>query len=156
MAEADYRLASGDSIIITVFDEPELTLEFRLSNKPNISYPFLGSIRVYDQTTNQLEQTITTGLKGDYLIEPRVNVSIVEFRPFFITGEVKDPGGYPYKPGLTLRKAITLAGGFTERASRSKMYVTHKNNTANDKRKLIRLDDPVQPDDVVTIEQSFF
>ena len=156
LAESDYRLASGDSIIINVFDEPELTLEFRLSNKPTISYPFLGSIQVFDQTTNQLEQTITEGLRGDYLIEPRVSVSIVEFRPFFITGEVESPGGYPYKPGLTLRKAITLAGGFTERASRSKMYVTQKNNNANDKRKLIRLDDPVQPDDVVTIEQSFF
>ena len=91
IAASDYHLGPGDIIIINVFDEPELTLEFRLSNKPNISYPFLGSIQVFNQTTNQLEQTITAGLKGDYLIEPRVNVSIVEFRPFFITGVAASP-----------------------------------------------------------------
>ena len=92
------------------------------------------------------------------MIEPRVNVSVKEYRPFFITGEVEDPGGYPYQPGLTLRKAITLAGGFTERASKNKIYVTKKGliDSLTEIRQLIKLQDPVHPDDVITIEQSFF
>ena len=154
----EYHLGSGDVISIRVFGEEDLTMEIKLSNRATISYPFLGDIAVLDNTISQLETTITNGLKGDYLIEPRVNVSVKEYRPFFITGEVAAPGGYPYQPGLTLRKAISLAGGLTERASRSKMYVTKKgrNETDVETRQLIKLRDAVNPDDMITIEQSFF
>jgi protein involved in polysaccharide export with SLBB domain len=157
-SSSEYRLGSGDLISIQVFGEEDLTMEVKLSNKATISYPFLGDIAVLDNTISQLESTITNGLKGDYLIEPRVNVSVKEYRPFFITGEVAAPGGYPYQPGLTLRKAISLAGGRTERASRSKMYVTKKglDGTLVESRQRIELRDPVSPDDVITIEQSFF
>ena len=154
----EYQLGSGDLISIQVFGEEDLTMEIKLSDKRTISYPFLGDIAVLDNTISQLESTITKGLKGDYLIEPRVNVSVKEYRPFFITGEVEEPGGYPYQPGLTLRKAITLAGGFTERASKNKIYVTKKGliDSLSEIRQLIKLQDPVHPDDVITIEQSFF
>ncbi len=154
----EYHLGSGDVISIRVFGEEDLTMEIKLSNRATISYPFLGDIAVLDNTISQLETTITNGLKGDYLIEPRVNVSVKEYRPFFITGEVAAPGGYPYQPGLTLRKAISLAGGLTERASRNKMYVTKKGLNERDveSRQLIKLRDAVSPDDVITIEQSFF
>ena len=157
-SSSEYHLGSGDVISIQVFGEEDLTMEIKLSNKATISYPFLGDIAVLDNTISQLESTITNGLKGDYLIEPRVNVSVKEYRPFFITGEVEAPGGYPYQPGLTLRKAISLAGGLTERASRSKMYVTKKglDGTLVESRQRIELRDPVSPDDVITIEQSFF
>ena len=155
---SEYHLGSGDIISIQVFGEEDLTMEIKLSNKATISYPFLGDIAVLDNTISQLESTITNGLKGDYLIEPRVNVSVKEYRPFFITGEVEAPGGYPYQPGLTLRKAISLAGGLTERASRSKMYVTKKglDERQVESRQLIKLRDAISPDDVITIEQSFF
>jgi len=157
-SSTEYRLGSGDLISIQVFGEADLTMEIKLSDKATISYPFLGDIAVLDNTITQLESTITNGLKGDYLIEPRVNVSVKEYRPFFITGEVEQPGGYPYQPGLTLRKAITLAGGFTERASKSKIYVTKKGVTEAlaETRQPIKLQDPVHPDDVITVEQSFF
>lgn len=157
-SSTEYRLGSGDLISIQVFGEADLTMEVKLSDKTTISYPFLGDIAVLDNTITQLESTITEGLKGDYLIEPRVNVSVKEYRPFFITGEVEQPGGYPYQPGLTLRKAITLAGGFTERASKSKIYVTKKRltETLDETKQPIKLQDPVHPDDVITVEQSFF
>ncbi len=156
----EYRLGSGDLISIQVFGEDDLTMEIKLSDKQSISYPFLGDVDVLGRTITEVEATITDGLKGDYLIEPRVSVTVKEYRPFFITGEVEEPGGYPYQPGLTLRKAITLAGGLTERASKSKMYVTQKgvgqNQKGKENRRVIRMDDPVHPDDVITIEQSFF
>jgi polysaccharide biosynthesis/export protein VpsN len=157
-AVSDYRLGSGDSIKITVYEEPELELEeVRLSDAATISYPFLGELQVSGLTVGQLEDKITAGLKGDYLVNPNVTVSVVEYRQFYIHGEVADPGGFSYLPGLTLRKAIALAGGFTERASRSKMYVIRDGTVhTSELGRQISLDEELSPGDIVTIEQSFF
>jgi polysaccharide biosynthesis/export protein VpsN len=154
---SDYRLGSGDSIKISVYEEPELALEVRLNDAATISYPFLGEIQVSGLTVGQLENSITTGLKGDYLVNPDVTVSVAEYRPFYIHGEVESPGGFSYLPGLTLRKAIALAGGFTERASRSKMFVI-RDGVAHETQlgRQINLDEELSPGDIVTIEQSFF
>ena len=154
---SDYRLGSGDSIKISVYEEPELALEVRLSDAATISYPFLGEIQVLGLTVGQLEEKIVTGLRGDYLVNPNVTVSVVEYRQFYIHGEVKSPGGFSYLPGLTLRKAIALAGGFTERASRSKMYVIRDGVAhGSELGRQINLDEELSPGDIVTIEQSFF
>ncbi len=152
-----YRLASGDVVRIAVYEEPDLLLEVKLSDAGTISYPFLGEVEVAGMTVGQLESRIIDGLKGDYLVDPKVTASVLEYRPFYIHGEVESPGGFQYSPGLTLRKAIALAGGFTERASRSKMYVIRDGvTTDNDKGRQIRLSEELLPGDIVSIEQSFF
>jgi len=154
---SDYRLGSGDAIKISVYEEPELGLEVRLSDAATISYPFLGELQVAGLTVGQLEEKITSGLKGDYLVNPNVSVSLAEYRQFYVHGEVKSPGGFSFVPGLTIRKAIALAGGFTERASRSKMFVIRDGEEyASDKGEQISLDDELSPGDIVTVEQSFF
>ncbi len=81
---------------------------------------FWVTIKVTGMTIKQVEQHVYQGLKGDYFVEPNVFVGIVQYRPFYIHGEVKKPGGYPYQPGMTVNQAIALAGGLTERASREK------------------------------------
>ena len=151
-AQSSYNLGSGDLISIVVFDEEELTMEVRVAKTP-MSYPFLGQVPLDGRNLAEVEQQIKEGLKGDYLIEPSISISVIEYRPFFITGEVEKPGGYPFQPGLTLRKAISLGGGFTERASRTKMFITRGGEGSEQK---IQLSDPIFPDDVLTIEQSFF
>lgn len=154
---SDYRLESGDKIKVTVYDEPELSIdEIRLSDAGTISYPFLGELRVAGLTVGELERQIREGLRGDYLVDPEVAVSIIEYRPFFIHGEVESPGGFPYIPGITLRKAIALAGGFTERASRSKIFVIRDGALSKEEGQRITLDEEVKPGDIVTVEQSFF
>jgi len=155
---SDYQLGSGDKIRITVFGEPDLSIEeIRLSDAGTVSYPFLGEIQVAGLSVSELERKIREGLKGDYLVDPEVTVSVLEYRPFFIHGEVEDPGGIPYVPGITLRKAVALAGGFTERASRSKIYVIRDGvPIADDKGQRIGLDEKVRPGDIITVEQSFF
>lgn len=150
-----YRLDSGDRISITVFDEPDLSLDVLISNAGSVSYPFLGELKVKDLSPGELENKIINGLKGPYLIDPKVTVRVLEYRPFFINGEVKQSGGYPYQPGLTLRRAVTLAGGFTERASKTKIMVI-RDGDSKKKPTLIQLDDFVYPGDTITIEQSFF
>ena len=113
-----YRLGTGDRIFIQVFDEQDLTMETRVSSSGVINYSFLGQLQVAGRNSGELENEITGLLRDGYLVNPSVNVSVLEYRPFFINGEVVRPGGYPYQPGLTLEKAIALAGGLTDRASK--------------------------------------
>ena len=157
-----YALGAGDVIEISVYDEEDLSLEVRIGLSGQISYPLLGDVAVSGLTPKQLETKLVAGLKGPYLIEPSVTVSIKEYRPFYVIGEVKQPGGYPFHPGLTVDKAISLSGGFTERASKSKIYVVHDQGanapkrSDDDKKIPVKLFDVIQPGDVITIEQSFF
>lgn len=151
----EYTLGSGDTVSISVYGQDDLSLETRLTDIGVINYPYLGEISVIGMTVSSLERLIYDGLKGDYLVSPSVSVRILEYRPFFINGEVKDPGGYPFQPGLTIDKAAALAGGYTERASKTKIYIDRTINgkqvTLNADRYMI-----VLPGDIVHIEQSFF
>lgn len=150
-----YTLGPGDEILVKVYGEEDLSVSVILAETGNFNYPFLGEIKAQGLTVAQLEQLITKGLKGPYLRNPEVTVLIEEFRPFYLNGEVERPGGYPYRPGLTLDKAITLAGGLTERASRKKIVVLRPGT--NGKEKLtIKLDEPVYPGDIITVRRSFF
>lgn len=151
-----YRLASGDVISIYVLGEDDLKREkVRLTDAGTIQYAVLGELRVRGLTTGELEQKITSGLKGRYLVDPKVTVSIDEYRPFFINGEVYKPGGYPYVPGLNVLKAVSLAGGFKDRASKRNMFVV-RDGASNEERKKVEMDTAIYPGDILTIEESFF
>ena len=156
LAAAPYRLGAGDVIRIHVYGEEDLSFEQMLvGDSGKIAYPFLGEINLKGLTLAELETALITGLKPDYLIDPKITVSIVEYRPFFISGEVKKPGGYPFQPGITVNQAVAVANGFTERASRSRIFITHDDDTSQE---LIRVDlnHEVRPGDTITVEQSFF
>ncbi len=151
---SNYRLGSGDKISITVFDEKELSLgKIRLSDAGTISYPMLGEIKILGLTVSQLEKLITNQLKGRYLVDPKVTVTIDEYRQFFVNGMVKSPGGFPYQPGLTIRQAVSLAGGFQDRADRDKIMVIHDDDKTPHNE---GLGTPVEPGDTITVEESFF
>lgn len=152
---AVYRLAPGDQINIVVFGESDLSMTFRLNDTGTLSYPFLGELKLEGLSVGEVEQLITEGLKGPYLVNPDVTVSIGEYRAFFVNGEVRRPGAFPYQPGLTLEKAIALAGGFTERASRNKVEVIRGSEPGAAARR-IKLAEPVFAGDVITVQQSFF
>lgn len=152
---SDYRLGSGDKIKVTVFGQQDLSIETLLNDKGTIDYPFLGPVQAAGKTPAEFQSLIHNGLKGDYLVNPTVSVSIVEYRPFFIDGEVESPGAYPFQPGLTINKAAALAGGYTERASSSKIFIIRSNDPTQ---KSIKIDGNalLLPGDIVTIKQSYF
>lgn len=152
---SDYLLGSGDQIEITVYGEPDLTTKVTINKSGIVSFPFINDIQVLGLTTKEIEKTVYKGLLGDYLIEPQVSVSVTQYRPFFIHGQVKRPGGYPYQEQLTLDKAIAIAGGLTNRASKTNWKISR---TKNGKTKIIEANvaTQVRPDDIVKIEQSFF
>ncbi|MCL1143245.1 polysaccharide biosynthesis/export family protein [Shewanella gaetbuli] len=149
-----YRLGAGDTIIIQVYGEEELTLETQVTNSGTINYPFLGSLTLNGLTIKQVEKLIYDGLKGDYFVEPSVYVGMVEYRPFYIHGEVKKPGGYPYQPGMTVNQAIALAGGLTERASQEKILISREGTKITTEQGTIN--SKISAGDTITIEQRFF
>lgn len=152
--DSSYLLGPGDKIIIQVMGETDLTIETQLTDSGKINYPFLGEITAKGLTIKQLEDLVYQGLKGDYFVEPNVFVGMVEYRFFFIHGEVKKPGGYPYQPGMTVNQAVALAGGLTERASRDKIFITREASKSTQEN--ANLNTKVSPGDTVTIEQRFF
>ena len=155
-AYSSYRLGAGDVVNIRVFGEEDLSKEkIRLTDAGTVPYPVLGELRVLGMTVGDLERLITDGLKGRYLVNPRVSVQIDEYRPFYVNGMVEKPGGYPYQPGLTIRKAVSLAGGFKERASSSKMYLIREGDQSHQPVK-VDLNAQIAPGDILTIEESFF
>jgi protein involved in polysaccharide export with SLBB domain len=153
-AQESYILGPGDKISIKVFGQEDLSIESFLGNSGNLNYPFLGDVKVTGLSIKQLELFITKGLKGDYLIDPNVYVQVIEYRPFYIHGEVKKPGGYPYHPSMTINQAVALAGGLTERADTDKISL-YKEADKNLKHHAT-LDNTVSAGDTITIEQRFF
>jgi len=153
---SSYRLGSGDLISIRVLGEDDLKRErVRLSDAGTMSFPILGEIRVKGMTVGALEDYITRGLRGRYLLDPKVTVSIDEYRSFFVNGMVERPGSYPFSPGLTVRKAVSIAGGFKERASRDKINIIRDDDPSQTPRR-VDLNTAVMPGDILTVEESFF
>lgn len=149
-----YRLSAGDKVRIAVFGEDDLTVTAQVSARGTISYPLLGELKVTGLTPGDLEELISSRLRGPYLVEPRVTVSIEAYREFFVMGQVNRPGSYPYLPGLTVRKAVSVAGGYTERASRTKLFVVSEGSSAQERK--VAPDDPIGPGDTVIVKESFF
>jgi len=154
-SEGDYLLGAGDKIEIVVYGENDLTTKVKIARSGLISFPFLEDIQVIGLSLKEVEHRIYDGLLGDYLINPQVSVSILAYRPFFIHGQVMRPGGFPYQEDLRLDKAIALAGGLTNRASKVDWIITRtvKGKTVTIKASIATL---IQPDDIIKIEQSFF
>lgn len=165
----DYKLSTGDVLSISVFNEPDLSLgEVRIAATGVISFPLLGEVKVVGLTAIQVEQQLKKMLLDGYLKHPKITVSIKEYRLFYVHGEVKSPGGYNYQNGLTVRKAVVLAGGFTERASKQKItLVTEEEvalsrgaedgiNSLDEEMAKVGLNHPVRPGDVITVGESFF
>lgn len=151
-----YRLGAGDVVSVRVFGEDDLSREkIRLTDSGTIFMPGLGEMVVQGKTLGEVERLVVEGLTGRILVNPKVSVSVDEYRPFFINGMVEKPGGYPFQPGLTLRKAASLAGGFKDRASMSKLFVI-RGDDAQQRQYKIDMNTAIFPGDIITVEESFF
>jgi polysaccharide export outer membrane protein len=118
-------LQRGDKIKVSVYGEDNLNGVYDIDPSGSISLPLAGSVRAAGRTKLELQRDITRRYKSEYLQDPKVTVEIASFRPFYIMGEAEKPGEYPYRSGLNLLSAVTTAGGFTYRASRSTVLIQH-------------------------------
>ncbi len=150
-----YNISSGDVLRLEVYGEPELMLDVTVDSQGFIEYPFVGKVKVLGSEVEGIRDEITNKLKDGYFIDPQVTVLVKTYRPFFIQGEVTSPGSYAFEEGLTVRKAIALAGGFTERASKKKIYLTRSGDASTDGIK-VSMDHKILSGDVIQIKESFF
>ena len=118
-----YRLGAGDVVRVTVFREPHITGEYGVDTSGALSVPLIGQLTAGGLTTAQVEYSLARRLRGDYVTDPKVSVEVVKYRSFYILGEVRRSGAYPYIPRMTLLDAVAVAGGFTYRANTRKIYV---------------------------------
>lgn len=150
-----YRLTAGDQIEVHVLGQDDLNVEVQVSDTNTIIFPLIGELTVGNLTREEVEQLIHDALKDGYLINPEVSVLISSYRQIYLQGEVNKPGPYPYAPGLSLRRAILNAGGFTETASKGKIYVVNEFDTDSEQKK-INLGYQLVPGDIITVKASFF
>jgi len=150
-----YKLGSGDQIKITVFKQEELSGEYTINGAGQIALPLIGDVNTKDLTVKQVEEAIADKLKPDYLLNPRVNVQVLNYRPFYILGEVKEPKSYPYVDGMTYLNAVAIAGGFTYRAKEDHVMVIRMNDPKKNEVRL-NMDEKVMPGDVIHVEERFF
>lgn len=153
---AGYRVDTGDRVSVTVYQEPDLSVTgVRVKANGTISYPLVGDLHVSGLTSQQVHDLVKRKLLGGYLKKPHVTVSIDSYRLYFIKGEVKRPGGYSFVDGLTVAKAVALAGGFTARASQSSVSLVRESNP-DDPLDSVATNTPIHPGDIITVGESFF
>ena len=152
--DAGYRLGSGDHVRIVVFGQADLTGEYNVDGAGMLAFPLIGSIPAGGHTADELSKEIISRLRPNYLKNPSVSVEVLAYRPFYVVGEVKTPGSYPYVSGMTILNAVALAGGFTYRAREDAFYIQRGN--AKPARIAAEPDTPVEPGDVITVRERYF
>ncbi len=152
---SEYRLGSGDKVRITTFGETALTGEFLISGTGKVSLPLVGELPALGLTARELQESVEMSLKQGFLREPRVSVEVLSYRPFYILGEVKSPGTYPFINGLTVVKAVATAGGYTDRANTRRVFIKRPDTEQEEKYDLDS-NTPVAPGDTIRIVERFF
>jgi polysaccharide export outer membrane protein len=151
-----YRLDNGDRLRIAVFGQDTMAGEYVVDGSGFISLPLLEQVEARGRTAVELEQQISQRLSSEgYLIDPRVNVQILTYRPFFILGEVEQPGQFAFMEGMTVLTAVAMGGGFTYRADNDGFTITRRVGNKIVEARANR-NTPVKPGDVIYVHQRIF
>jgi polysaccharide export outer membrane protein len=149
-----YLLNTGDKLRIFVYGQPSLSRIYMVDQMGDIAVPLIGNVRARDSTATQLARSIAARLARDFVRDPQVTVDVVQNRPFFILGEVRLPGQYPFVSEMTVETAVAIAGGYTERASERCFRITRRINGLVDEIEAPS-DYPLQPGDTVYVYERF-
>lgn len=154
LAAPAYTLDSGDRLRVVVFRHEDLSGEFEVDGTGTFSMPLIGNVEAAGLTTRQLEERIAEGFRNGYLVDPQVSIEVLNYRPFFILGEVNRPGQYPYASGMSVINAVALAGGFTFRAKENGISVQRGGSNAPEV--VVTPDTPILPGDIIRVPERFF
>jgi polysaccharide export outer membrane protein len=152
---ADYRLGAGDQLRITVFGETELTGQYVVSSGGTIAFPLLGEVQAGGMTLAELSSSLREKLQGGFVRNPNLAVEVMNYRPYYILGEVRTPGTYPYVANLTVLNAVATSQGFTTRANQDVVFIKHANESVETRYRLTTTT-PVQPGDTIRIGERLF
>jgi protein involved in polysaccharide export with SLBB domain len=155
LAEKPYRLQPGEKVRITIYGEAGLSGEYQIDPGGFLSLPLVGVVKAAGISESDLQQLLVKRYSQEYLKNPKITVSVSEFRPFYIIGEVEKPGAYPYTSGLNVLSAIAIAGGTTYRASHSRIYMQHPGESGLSEYTASAAI-PVMPGDIIQIPRRYF
>jgi protein involved in polysaccharide export with SLBB domain len=150
-----YTLDSGDRLRVVVFGQDGISNTYVVDAGGNVNLPLIGAVPARGFSTQQLSMMIGERLKQGYVREPHVTVEIETYRPFFILGEVTNPGQYSYVADMTVEKAIAIAGGFSPRASKGNVEIT-RNAPGQQFKGNVPLTYPLRPGDTVVVKERWF
>jgi polysaccharide export outer membrane protein len=153
--DAAYRLDAGDRLRVVIYGQEGLTNTYAIDAGGSITMPLIGAVRARGLTPAGLASEITGKLRNGYIREPSVAVEIEAYRPFFILGEVAAPGQYPYVPNMSVESAVAIAGGFSPRAKRDRVTLTHS-DAGGSSRVVVPLGTPISPGDTVLVGERWF
>lgn len=151
-----YRLGPGDHLHITVFGDKDLTGDYVVDGNGMMAFPLIGQVRAGGLTGKGLQQAIVGRLSPNYIRNPSVSVEVLKYRPFYIVGEVKNPGSYPYVTGMTVINGVALAGGFTYRAREGSFDLMRTEPDGRKEKYDANPQTPVEPGDVITVRERYF
>jgi polysaccharide export outer membrane protein len=152
---AAYKLDAGDRLRVVVYGQEGLTNSYAIDAGGAITMPLIGAVAARGQTPAGLAAAITAKLRNGYIRDPSVAVEIESYRPFFILGEVAAPGQYPYVPNMSVESAVAIAGGFSPRARRDRVTLTHTDNSGS-MRAVVPLGTALGPGDTVLVGERWF
>lgn len=155
VAAPPYYLDSGDQVRVVVFGQENLSSTYAIDGAGYLSIPLIGAVPARGATTFDLEKRIASQLRKKYVRDPKVTAEIAAYRPFFILGEVRRAGQYPYVNGMTVQTAVALAGGYTERARESEVRLTRRFGE-HAETETVAADFVVQPGDTIYVRERFF
>ena len=153
--ETAYQLDAGDKLRIVVYGQEGLTNTYAIGAGGSITMPLIGSVPARGRTPAGLAADITAKLRNGFIREPSVAVEIEAYRPFFILGEVAAPGQYPYVPNMSVESAVAIAGGFSPRARRDSVTLTHTDRTGS-MRVVVPLGTAISPGDTILVGERWF
>lgn len=150
-----YTLDTGDTLRVSVYGDTEISTTYRVDDSGSISFPLVGAVQVRGQTTKGASDRLVAALSKGYMRNPNVAVEVAEYRPFFIQGEVGASGQFPYVYGMTVRSAVSTAGGFSDTADRNRAVVYRRQGNQMVKG-TVDLDFPIYPGDTVVVLERWF
>lgn len=153
--QQSYTLDSGDKLRVVVFGQDGITNSYMVDAGGNISLPLIGTVPARGYSTQQLSRMIAERLKQGYVREPHVSVDVESYRPFFILGEVTNPGQYPYVPNMTAETAIAIAGGFAPRAQKGKVEIS-RNMPGQQFKGDVPTSFALKPGDTIVVKERWF
>lgn len=154
-AQQAYLLGPGDQLRVNVYEEDDVSGEFEISDQGHISLPLIGPVQATGITLQELEKRVRLAFQDGYIRDPKISIEVLNYRPFYVIGEVNAPGSYPYRSGLSVLTAVAMGGGYTFRADEDDITVKRAGTTSGDPIK-VSPDTIILPGDVVRVGERLW
>jgi len=150
-----YTLGGGDVIRVIVYGDDSLSKSYKVDDSGMLSFPLVGPVRVAGLTTSEAAGAIASALANGFMRSPNVSAEVETYRPFFIQGAIKTGGQFPYVSGMTVRAAVSTAGGFSDTANRNRATIYRKLGDGEMSKASVDLDSPIYPGDTIVIAERW-